>query len=323
MSTDTPQVSDNRQPQSPAIEQLRRLRSICTKALKRAQKKREKQAEELEEARSAALFQQTGESILAHKAQLRRGMETIEIPNVHTGKPMPVQLNPALSPVENAEMYFRKSKKARRGFEVIEAMIASTGKEIARIHGLIAGIDASCAGENPSQQALEQQFVDGEEALRDLGVLPRRATPSPTTGRTEEHTPYRHLTVDGWDIFVGRNDTQNDELSTRFAKPWDIWLHVAGHAGSHVVIRRQKNAEWPPKRIIEIAAGFSVWFSKAKHTSYAEVHVTERRFVHKRHGAPPGQVVVDRCKSVRVSPRSPQEFFKSAGPGEESDQWDG
>jgi predicted ribosome quality control (RQC) complex YloA/Tae2 family protein len=107
---------------------------------------------------------------------------------------------------------------------------------------------------------------------------------------------------------IGRNNTQNDELSIRYAHPRDIWLHVAAHAGSHVVIRREKNADWPPRNVLEKAGALAVWFSKARHTSYAEVHVTERRYVHKRRKAPPGEVVAERCKSIRVSPRDPRQI---------------
>ncbi len=110
---------------------------------------------------------------------------------------------------------------------------------------------------------------------------------------------------------MAKTDTQNDDLSVHFAKPSDIWLHVAGHAGSHVVIRRPKNEEIPPIEVIEKCAAMAVWFSKAKHTSYSEVNYTEARFVRKRRHAPPGEVMVDRCKSIRVSPKSPHDLFPS------------
>ncbi len=126
-----------------------------------------------------------------------------------------------------------------------------------------------------------------------------------------EKVPYRHFQIDEWDIYIGKTDTQNDELSIHFAKPSDIWLHVAGHAGSHVVIRRQKNEQVPPHDILEKSAAMAVWFSKAKHTSYSEVHYTEARFVRKRRHSPPGEVMIDRYKSIRVSPKSPQDLFPS------------
>jgi len=123
--------------------------------------------------------------------------------------------------------------------------------------------------------------------------------------------PYRHFSFDTWEVFIGKNNSQNDELSTRFARSQDLWLHVAGHPGSHVVIRRPKGAAPVPPDVVEKVASLAVWFSKAKHTSYAGVHVTEARFVHKRRHSPPGEVVAERCREVRVAPRSPQVFFPS------------
>ena len=76
-----------------------------------------------------------------------------------------------------------------------------------------------------------------------------------------------------------------------------------------MLIRRDKNRPWPEKDVLVKVASFTVWFSKAKHTSYADVNMTEARFVHKRRHSPPGEVVLDRCKTLRVSPMSPQEYF--------------
>jgi predicted ribosome quality control (RQC) complex YloA/Tae2 family protein len=128
--------------------------------------------------------------------------------------------------------------------------------------------------------------------------------------KPEEKVPYRHVTIDGWDIYIGKNDAQNDELTTKFAKPWDLWFHVAIHSGSHVIIKMERNGPRPPNAVIEKVAALTVWFSKAKHTSLSEVHMTEARFVRKPRKYPPGKVIVERCKAIRVSPISPQAMFR-------------
>ena len=118
--------------------------------------------------------------------------------------------------------------------------------------------------------------------------------------------PFRHIHIDGWDIYIGKNDSQNDELSSSFATPWDIWFHVADHPGSHVLIRRPKGREMPTKEILEKVAALAVWFSKARNAPFAKVNYTEARNVHKRKNAPAGEVVVERCKKLKVSPCSPE-----------------
>jgi predicted ribosome quality control (RQC) complex YloA/Tae2 family protein len=143
-----------------------------------------------------------------------------------------------------------------------------------------------------------------------LPFLPQEINAAGKPKITAEKVPFKRFVIDGWEVFLGNNSAQNDELSTRFAKPSDIWLHAAGHAGSHCIIRRPKNTPPPPPAVIQKAAQIAVWFSKAKHTSFAEVHVTEARFVHKRRRAPSGEVIAERCKAIRVEPKNPQEMFK-------------
>jgi predicted ribosome quality control (RQC) complex YloA/Tae2 family protein len=121
--------------------------------------------------------------------------------------------------------------------------------------------------------------------------------------------PYRHFHFDGWDVYIGKNDVQNDELSLKFAKPQDIWMHVAALAGSHVIIRREKNSGPPPKEILQKTASLAAWFSKARNASMVKVNVTEARCVSKQKNAPPGEVVLRTYKTIRAAPVSPLSLF--------------
>jgi predicted ribosome quality control (RQC) complex YloA/Tae2 family protein len=125
----------------------------------------------------------------------------------------------------------------------------------------------------------------------------------------EERLPFRHYAVDGWDVYIGKNDEQNDELSARFARPSDIWMHVASQAGSHVVVRRDDKAFPAPQEVLEKAAALAAWFSKARNARNVKVHATEARNVHKPKNAPPGQVHIGKFKTLRVKPVSPREMF--------------
>jgi predicted ribosome quality control (RQC) complex YloA/Tae2 family protein len=127
-------------------------------------------------------------------------------------------------------------------------------------------------------------------------------------GPNEGAQPYRHFVIDEWNVYIGKNDRQNDELSCSFCRPWDIWMHVAAQAGSHVVIQRDKNADWPPHDTLEKAAALTAWFSKARNARSVKVHVTEGRFVRKSKKAPRGEVQLGNYKTLRVSPASPRLF---------------
>lgn len=112
--------------------------------------------------------------------------------------------------------------------------------------------------------------------------------------------------LDGFEILVGRTARDNDRLTLRVAKPRDLWLHAAGYAGSHVVVRALEGATGEvPKHVVERAAELAAWHSKAREAGgKVAVHVCRRADVSKPRGAPAGQVRLKRYEAVRVYPRS-------------------
>ncbi len=114
--------------------------------------------------------------------------------------------------------------------------------------------------------------------------------------------PYRTVVVDGFEVLVGRSSEDNDHLTFDVAAPGDLWLHVAGGtAGSHVVVRNPERVE-VPRAVIERAAAFAAWYSKARGAPRAEVHYCHARDVSKPRGAPAGLVELARWKSIKVAP---------------------
>ena len=295
---------DARNNNQPPIHELRK--SLHSQ-LQKASKKLEKQQEELNEAQKHLWYKEIGDSLLAlPPSQNRRGQQTLTILNLYTQKEESITINPKLDLKENATLLFKKAKKGKRGSDVSSKKVESTKKEVLELSSLQSRCDEIIRSKvEPDPELLD--LLQSTLKKYSIDTQPRPEKP----GQHTEKVPYRHIHIDGWDIYIGKTDTQNDELSIHFAKPSDIWLHVAGHAGSHVVIRRTKNEEVPPRDVLEKCAAMAVWFSKAKHTSYSEVHYTEARFVRKRRHSPPGEVQIERYKSIRVSPKSPQELFPS------------
>jgi len=119
--------------------------------------------------------------------------------------------------------------------------------------------------------------------------------------------PYRTVVVEGFEVLVGRGSEDNDHLTFDVAEPHDLWLHVAGGtAGSHVVIRNPDKAPIP-KSVIEAAAAFAAWYSKARGSPRVDVSYCLASQVSKPRGAPAGLVEIDKHKNVRVAPRAPEE----------------
>jgi predicted ribosome quality control (RQC) complex YloA/Tae2 family protein len=287
-------------------ERLLHLSRSIKQQIQKTDRKLNKQNEELEESQKALWYQQIGDSLLACTTTFPRGTAKITLLNLHTQKEESFAINPKLNLKENAQLFFKKAKKGKRGEEIGNKKVEATRQELLKLRAIDTELSEHIR--QKSDPSIEQ--INQWAAAADLPVGPEQGQKHIGDKETV-NTPYRYFTIDGWNIFIGKSDTQNDELSTRFARPSDLWFHVAGHAGSHVIIQRPKGQEPPPPEILKIAASLSVWFSKAKHTSYAEVHYTEARFVHKRRHAPAGEVIAERCKSIRVSPRSPQDIFPS------------
>ena len=117
--------------------------------------------------------------------------------------------------------------------------------------------------------------------------------------------PYRTVVVEGYEILIGRGSEENDELSLRIAQPDDVWLHVAGGIpGSHVVVRNPERVE-VPRAVVEAAASYAAWYSKARGAPRVEVLVCRGRDVSKPRGAPAGLVELARWKSLNVAPSQP------------------
>lgn len=116
--------------------------------------------------------------------------------------------------------------------------------------------------------------------------------------------PYRTVVVEGYEVLIGRSSADNDHLTFDVAEPHDVWLHVAGGTpGSHVVVRNPTKGE-VPRSVVEQAAAFAGWYSKARGSPKVEVHVCQASQVSKPRGAPAGLVELARWKSLRVRPAS-------------------
>ncbi len=287
-------------------EKLLSLRKTLKGEYKKLDKKIKKQESEHEIAGKWLWFQQMGDSLLANPEEMKKGTSEGSLLNIHTHQKEMVKLNPKCDAVRNAKIFYRKAKKGKRGVEICAEQLNNTKNETLEVENLIKKCN-ECLQLDGDTEEFMATFLDLETIIEEnstIGTLKETKKDKNTP-----KIPYRHYTIDAWNVYIGKNNTQNDELSTKFAKPRDIWLHVAAHSGSHCVIKRDKNQQWPPKQVLEKVAALSVWFSKEKHTSYAEVHVTEARHVRKRRKSPPGEVTIQQYKTLRVSPMSPKELF--------------
>jgi len=130
---------------------------------------------------------------------------------------------------------------------------------------------------------------------------PGRPREAPGWGQAPRH---RSLTIDGYEIFVGRNSRENDTLTFQVAHPEDFWMHVGDYGGSHVVVRNSAKERVLPDNVLTKAAQLAAYFSQARNSSKVEVHYTQRRHVSKPRRAKPGLVKLSEFLSIRVEPKN-------------------
>jgi predicted ribosome quality control (RQC) complex YloA/Tae2 family protein len=274
--------------------------------LKREKGTLEKQSAECVEAEKWVWYRQIADSILSSPTEYPRGTGECCVKNNHSGKIELVRLNVKCDAFENSQILYKKAKKGERGHKTAVEKRGNTEKMIQTLESIANDIDALDTG----AETFESVIAEIEARAGRLGIAVQGQKPHVESAKDKSPAvPYRHFVIDGYDVYAGKTDAQNDELTTRFARPSDIWMHVAQHAGSHLIIRKNRTAPEPPHDVIAKAAAITAWFSKARHAAGVEVHVCEKRFVYKPHKAKPGSVCVQRCKSIRVAPKSPRDIL--------------
>ena len=274
-------------PYAAARQQVRALIGEARARLERTLDQLRAQAISEEEVQA---LREAGELLLAYQHQVPPGANQVTVPD-YTGAPRTIPLDPALTPVENAQAYFKRYEKARRAAQEVPARIAALEADRAFLDQLAADLEL----------AEDRADIDAvREALADAGWVPRSRRKGAVPGR-----PLR-LDVEGFPVYVGRNARQNEEVTFRRAAPDDIWLHVRGLPGGHVVIKT--GGRPVPESVLQRAAELAAWYSLArKEGGLVPVDYTERRHVRRIPGGRPGLVTYRHERTRRVRPVPPAE----------------
>jgi predicted ribosome quality control (RQC) complex YloA/Tae2 family protein len=231
---------------------------------------------------------------LSHLHEMKKGLKQIEL----TGLTDPtlvvhVTLDPALSPAQNAERYFAKAKKARAARDEATGRIQKVAARIADLKQMIEDL-----GICETADDIKGYIKKYKEGLKAMGVT--------TNAQIEPPPPFRVFSVvGGFEVWVGKNSANNDLLTMKYAKPGDLWFHVRGAGGSHVVLKTKGGAHQIPKESIKQAAGIAAYYSKMKKAGTVPVAYCERKYVRKPKGSDPGSVVLEREEVIFVKPQLP------------------
>ena len=232
----------------------------------------------------------TGNVLLANLHGMQRGQEEIELTDWE-GTEFKIKLDPKMTPAENAERYFRKARGARNEIDHAERRAASMRERLKILNTLKRNVERA-----ETVKALEEIRNNNTKLFQVKGEAKEK-------GSAER---FRRFVVEGeHEVYAGKSAANNDELTLRFARPNDIWLHARGASGSHVVLRWHDFKGRPPKRTLEEAAMVAAYYSGAKNSKLVPVAWTYKKYVRKPKGAAPGSVVMGREEVVLVEPRLP------------------
>ena len=304
-----------------AQERVVALRRALRRAEKRAAGKARKVLASLEESEGWEVWQHMGEGLKAQLSSLKKGTaEAVVADPEEEGEELHVPLDPRKTPVENMQAYFKRARKLKRGHKELEGRLDEAQEELDSLRGGLAALEAvgaALAGGDvePEQVAAIDRL---ETWARERGHV--RATGAPPGSRAQEPRRIyrRFVSRDGIEIWVGRTDRENDEMTFKAARGEDLFLHVDGRPGSHVIVRLPRGRTLPEETLLD-AAELAAHFSAAKEQPKAQVIYTPRKHVKKPRRAPPGQVSVMRERSLllRRDPNRLKRLLESTQRAEE------
>jgi predicted ribosome quality control (RQC) complex YloA/Tae2 family protein len=241
----------------------------------------------------AGTYERFASALMAALPVLTKGMKSFEAEI--GGERVAIPLDPALSPVQNAQRYFERAKRAKAAAVESTRRLREVSARIEQLENLIAG------AERLPPEVNGKKFMDDNAAeFEAVGLGPR--------AREKERLPFRIFTVDGgFEVWAGKNSANNDLLTLRYAKPDDLWFHARGGSGSHVVLKIRSGKGEPGKKACQQAAAIAAYYSKMKTAGTVAVAMTEKRYVRKPRGSPPGTVMIEREKVIFAQPALPRE----------------
>jgi len=266
------------------------IRKTASNLLERARKKLILLQERLHDAENKEKFRIYGELITANLYRVRHGDEVLEAENFYDNNNMvSIPLDKRLYPPNNAQAYFKKYKKAKTAEIMAAEQIEKTIKEIRYMETVLNAIDMAES---------EGEIADIKRELSDGGYIKKEKVKG--NKRPDVSKPIKIETEDGWEIYIGKNNRQNDMVTFKIGRSGDLWLHVKNIPGSHVIVKRQGDGF--SDKIIERAASLAAYYSSARQSPMVEVDYTEVKNVKKPPGAAPGMVIYDKYKTAYVKP---------------------
>ncbi|MFA9557397.1 NFACT family protein [Evansella sp. AB-rgal1] len=270
-------------------QQANDLEKFLRNELNKNKKKIKKLEITLKDADKAQKQQRFGELLTAHMHLIKSGDNEIEVVDYYDPeqKAVTIPLEPRKSPAENAQLYFKRYHKLKNSVAVVQEQIVKTEEEIVYLEQVIQQVET----------ASPRDIEEIREELSEEGYIKKRVQKKQKK-KVDKPVLDHYVSAEGLDIYVGKNNKQNEYLTNRFARQSDTWLHTKDIPGSHVVIRGD---QFSNETLLE-AANLAAYFSKSRQSSQVPVDYTLVRHVKKPSGAKPGYVIYEQQNTLYVTP---------------------
>ena len=253
------------------------LRHILQTALERNRKKYDLQMKQLKDTENRDRYKIYGELLHVYGYNLEEGAKSLEAFNYYTNETIQIPLDPMLSPQENAKKYFDKYNKQKRTYEALSSLIQETSDDILYLESVRTALDIARS---------EEDLAEIKEELIAAGYMKRKFTKKK---QRIKNKPLHYISSDGYDMYVGKNNFQNEELTFHFANGNDWWFHAKQAPGSHVIVKTK--GEELPDSTFEEAGRLAAYYSSMRNADKIEIDYIEKKHVKKPTGGKPGFVV--------------------------------
>jgi len=272
------------------------LRRIVNTAIEREAKKYDLQLKQLKDTEKRENYKVYGELITAYGYGVEPGSKSMQALNYYTNEEITIPLDETLSPMENAKKYFEKYNKLKRTHEALSVFIKETKEALDYMESVRLSLDLSLTEDDLN--AIKEELIESGYLRRHIDKNTKK---KPQKVKLK-HTPFHYLSSDGYHLYVGKNNLQNDELTFQFATGADWWFHAKGIPGSHVILKSQGMDAEIPDRAYEEAAALAAYYSKGRDNDKVEIDYVEKKQVKKPAGGKPGFVVYYTNYSMMATP---------------------
>jgi predicted ribosome quality control (RQC) complex YloA/Tae2 family protein len=267
------------------------LRRIVSTAIERTAKKYDLQLGQLKDTEKRDKYRIYGELIHTYGYDVPSEAKSFQALNYYTNEEITIPLDPMMTPAENSKKYFAKYNKLKRTYEALTEQVAQTRQELEHLQSIQTALDITLE---------ENDLADIKRELMEYGYIKYKAD-GKRKGRVVKSKPFHYISSDGFHMYVGKNNYQNEELTFKVAGGGDLWFHAKQAPGSHVIVKTEGSSDIPD-RTYEEAARLAAYYSSARSNSKVDVDYTRRSNLKKTPGGAPGFVIYHTNYSMTIAP---------------------